>query len=239
MSTSEAGNKKLIRRIANALGILDVKQVPSRLETDDIKVVAAIAKLQDPKFVVVTSDYDDSIINLSGLTRKKLLVVDPSVGPNPAAVFPYNQNQETDLRVISVTAELNYTVAGLAAQLNNRPAMRWFLSPVTWDVGNGPPAAWQGLELAIGGVVKNGNAVVAGISKYIMAIPGMSNSDANQVTNWTGIIPRNWKLGLEVINLNNAQTAEVVWGPAVNDCSLRVLAAFMQAEKGFFEDLPR
>lgn len=39
---SEIGNKGLLRRLAAALKILDVKQFPSRLETDSVKVVAAL-----------------------------------------------------------------------------------------------------------------------------------------------------------------------------------------------------
>lgn len=39
---SEIGNKSLLRRLAKALNVLDQKQVPSQLETDSVKVVAAL-----------------------------------------------------------------------------------------------------------------------------------------------------------------------------------------------------
>jgi len=112
--SSEIGNKRLMRTLAAALGILDVKQAPGRLDTSDVKVIAGLdigsASIEP---IHKTLLGPPSIVGETGYTWN--LVGDDGGDPVFAGDVYYQRRADRHVIITDWFLQVQYTVAGIAA----------------------------------------------------------------------------------------------------------------------------
>jgi len=209
---SEVGNKATLRKVAGLMEMLDQKQFPSVLDIGDIKAVVDISKyLQEPyeEFYQVTSHPINAgaaaktswnIFRVGGLTangggvNQMGVGVSQDTGNDPAKDELYNY------RLLSVGFALDFSAAGLAAEVAVTGSFNWKFGTSGSDVmaarmALGSPAwydfPYQNLNIS-------GTQFDADEDQYIYAMNAASSGPGSSATTFPGWIPGFFGCGVDV-----------------------------------------